>query len=311
MSIESFLKLFDDHASIKKIDYRNIIDELTSFESILHKQLQDFEHTEHHTALMNELNDIKTILQNSKLKELHQYFDQIIKRREGNYLKKGYQAYENEFIHDSWDYILDNYKNQLMTADTLSKIYGSIGSNVNWKYPGLELSPGDGVFTKKLVALDPLYIIDKHPEILEHVTLQFNEAYQRRLRSYTLKYEADFNKLPQEQFGMIFSWGFFEQMPLDIIKDYLKAFYGLLRPGGVVLMSYNNCEFKPSLKLTSTYSRAYNTESFMQSLIHGLGFNDIESTNLYPNYSLLKFKKPGELTSQRSGQTMGEIKNII
>ncbi len=76
-------------------------------------------------------------------------------------------------------------------------------------------------------------------------------------------------------------------------------------------MSYNNCEFKPSLKLTTTKTRAYNTETYMRSLIYGLGFDDIRSTDLDPNYSILEFKKPGEIKSQRASQTLGEIKSKI
>ena len=310
MSTESFLKLFKHYDSISNIDYTSILSKLNSFESLINDQTLDFENTDYHNHVLDEFRNIREIINNSKLKELNGYFNEIIKRREGNYIKKGYELYENEFRHDSYIDILNAYSQQHIPSETEQYIIGVLGKYTKWQTAGLELSPGHGRFTNKLITCDPLYIVDKHQEILKHVTKQFNEAYRRRLRVYNMKAEANFSMLPESQFGLIFSWGFFEKLPLDIIKDYLKAFYNLLKPGGVCVLSYNNCIFKPSLHLTATNSRAYNTETFMSSIIYGSGFDNITSTNLSPNYSLIEFKKPGEITSCRASQTLGVIKNV-
>jgi hypothetical protein len=39
---------------------------------------------------------------------------------------------------------------------------GRVDNYTDWKYPGLQLNPGLGDVTEKLVDLDPLYLADEH-----------------------------------------------------------------------------------------------------------------------------------------------------
>ncbi len=294
----------------EEIVYDDILGELGFFESLMNEQKDDFKNTEYHQAVLDEINAVKEILTNSKTGALREYFKEVVHRREQNFLKRGYDLRE-EFKHDSAEDILSQYKQQNIPEPTYQTVVGKIGKHTKWQAPALELSPGQGKFTHALCANDPLYVVDKHPEILEYVRGKFSKAYQRRLRVYEMKIPGDLSMLPYDQFGMIFSWGFFEKLPMDDIKMYLREFYRLLRPGGVGMLSYNNCQYKPSLQLTSTNTRAYNTIEYMTNLVRSLGFDNITSTNLEPNFTLLEFSKPGEFSSQRGSQTLGEIKEKL
>lgn len=307
MSTKSFLKLLHFNDRIQDIDYKKINTEINYFREILEKQIPSFSNKDNHNKLLQEFIKIQDLIENTELKNLKKYFNEIIKKREGYYLKKSYELYENNFINYTWKEVLQTYK-QRIPEETKKAVIGKIGKYSRWEAAGLELSPGRGDFTDQLIALDPLYIADKHEEILKKIKDKFNESYQKKLRSYV--YVDTLDKLPQEQFGLIFSWGYFERVPLDIIKTYLKMFYNLLKPGGAVLLSYNNCMYKRSLDITSMGARAYNTKEYMETLVYSMGFNEIQSTDLEPNYTLLEFKKPGIFASQRAGQSILYKKQI-
>jgi hypothetical protein len=46
-------------------------------------------------------------------------------------------------------------------------------------------------------------------------------------------------------------------------------------------------------------------------MAESLGYETVFSYNCEPAYSIIEFKKPGELRSIKVGQTVGEIKQIV
>ena len=79
---------------------------------------------------------------------------------------------------------------------------------VDWRYPGLEIGCRDGHWTKYMVGCDPLYVVDVFQEFLDSTKAGYPEEYQQRLRSYLIK-DHNLSALPQDQFGFVFSWNYF------------------------------------------------------------------------------------------------------
>jgi len=133
-----------------------------------------------------------------------------------------------------------------MHDSTRSEVLVKSRSYTDWRYPVLEIGPGDGTWTEHLIAGDPLYIVDLHQEFLDNTLNKFNPVYRNRGRSYIVGAhgiaDTDFSLLPQGQFGFIFSWNVFNYYPLEYTKLMLTQCMGLLRPGGVMMFSYNNCD---------------------------------------------------------------------
>lgn len=178
----------------------------------------------------------------------------------------------------------------------------------NWQYPALEIGCGDGEWTTFLVASDPLYIADFFPEFLDSAVQQFEPVYQSRVRKYLIKDFYKIKDLPTNQFGLIFSYNFFNYLSLDTIKQYLLQCSEWLRPGGTVIFTYNNADLPAAAAYAETYFMTYVPKSILIPMAESIGFETIFSFDLDPAFSCIEFKKPGTLHSIKTGQTLGEIK---
>lgn len=305
---DEYFKLVTDYDEFKKIDYNGLIDQISTYSSVV----QNFKYPQDAaTTVHNDFINSRDAIILENLKKLEKSFQEEIRKYEVEFIQNSYKYYDDEVKHDNFQDIQEYYNSIHMTSDVKEIIEGKIGAMTTWKAPGLEISPGINHFTNVLVALDPLYIVDKHRKALKKTESIFNPEYRRRLRTYQMLGDGNFDNLPQGQFGLIFSFGFFERLPLDVIKLYLKGFHDLLRPGGRVLLTYNNCLLKSSLDMTIfRYYRLFNTEHYMKPLVYGHGFDDIVTEDISANISTIEFKKPGEFSSQRHGQTLGKIQKI-
>jgi len=181
-----------------------------------------------------------------------------------------------------------------------------IGQYTDWRYPGLEIGPGDGYWTPNLVACDPLYLVDYNEEFLESAKSQFSAKYQNRLRCY-INHGSGLHMLPQNQFGFVFSWNTFNYFSVLQIRDYLQEIHKVLRPGGACMLSYNNAELPEQCRRAEDHLMSYMPKSTMMGLLTENDFIDIKTEDTDTTISWVEFRKPGILESNRTGQTLGKI----
>ena len=196
-----------------------------------------------------------------------------------------------------------------------------------------------------MVGCDPLYLTshfvstlwelapdmgqDKHDSLSEHLeTFEAREiynlkemitdyplVYQRRLRLYSIK-DRDFRILPREQFGFILCWDNFDYLTYDIIKQYVQEVFKMLRPGGVFMFSYTNCELIESADKVDSWNASCCFSSWLSELFLEIGyeliaFYDERIEGEKPSYiSWTEIRKPGELKTIKYHQSMGEIRDI-
>lgn len=181
------------------------------------------------------------------------------------------------------------------------------------RHPSLEIGPGDGQWTPLMVAADPLYLVDIHPEFIESTKRQFTEAYQRRLRTYLNDWDGypgwDLSFLPQNQFEFVFAWNVFDFYQLDFIEKYLDSIFNVLAPGGSALFSFNNCDFPANAKFAETGFKAWATEKSIVNLCKRKGFEITFIKTIDIEWSYIEIKKPGILKSVKTTQALGEIRN--
>jgi len=240
------------------------------------------------------------------------YIQTCINQVEDEYYNRSEQIYLDS-LQDDAKYILNRRKESLTFADDENKKFflSRLAMYHNWKYPALEIRPAHGEVTDFLKGCDPLYLLDTDENLFSEVKKKWNNVYQRRLRYYTFQENRNqpMHELPDNQFGLICSVDYYNFKPIAIIKKHLTEFYKKLRPGGVAIFTYNNCDLPYAVRNVENNFCCYTPENQVIKFATEAGFEIIKSINRLENISWLEIRKPGEITSIRGGQTLGEIRH--
>ena len=253
---------------------------------------------------------------------LKQYEQKLTHLRQG--VQSLLEQYEHKYFADS----TDNYQ-QGMRLDTPTQILARTSSiepdshmllesrlktHANWQFPGMLIRPAHNHWIESLVALDPMYLVDTHADLFDPVISQFTPEYQRRLRYYVIKeYTSDriFWNLPEEQFGVVCAFNYFNFKPWEIIKQYLDEVFVLLRPGGSFLFSFNDCDNWRAVGLVEHHYCCYTPGRLLRKHVFDLGYEITNDYQTQTGPSWMEIRKPGVLDSIRGGQTLAGIFNKI
>lgn len=239
---------------------------------------------------------------------LKQHLMQEIVQREQEYLSKSLYLYREEFKFNNADVILG----RRMGIDSDDDLYlrTQLRNLTDWRMPGMIIRPGHETYIEDMVPLDPLYVVDHDRELMRPAIEKFTPEYQRRLREYVIDDWADgpiLGKLPNNQFGAIFAYHYFNHKPMPIICKFLEEFYQKLRPGGSVLMTYNNCDLAHGVIRAEHTWMLYTPRRLIEQHAAGVGFELVAAHDGKGDVSWLQLKKPGDLASIRGGQTLAKI----
>jgi len=257
---------------------------------------------------------------NDNALRLRDIIKDTIKEDEQQYFEDSYTIY-NQGKNDTPDFILDrtsrvgehyydkendlSVRKEYRIADTLKK---RISLYSSWKYSGMHIRPGRNKITEHIVALDPLYIVDEHMDLLKPTMEDVSAEYRNRLRFKTIhdSNEIIYKEFPQSQLGFILITDFFNYKPLEIIKKHLSEMWGLLKPGGVILFTYNNCELPHAIKNVEKKLSSYIPKRYLLPFLESIGY-DILYTDDKDNISWVEIQKPGNVISLRGGQSIAKI----
>lgn len=221
-------------------------------------------------------------------------------------MSESYNVYDNrkfrvykEIDNKEWDEELQNI------------ILGQIKKYINFQYPGLEITPRSKIWTKNITGMDPLFIASKDLDVVDKVTSQFVPVYKRRIRVYHYE-DTDFSLLPQNTFGFIFSWSYFEHLPYDIIDKYLANVYDLLLPGGTMLLSYADCLLEKTAKQFNNNNYCYMTKELLEGVANKNGLDLIEDHCYQFRNSWALLRKAGELPKGiKEVPSLGYVKRVL
>jgi SAM-dependent methyltransferase len=290
--IESLLQHVETDLAVQKIDFENIKQQVTNNKQIV-------------------LDTLKII--DSDLQKFKNELTKFVKDIEQPYYSKSVSMYQ-EGLNDTADYILDRYsfKKLLYETETFDFFCNRVKAHTSWQWPAMEIRPALGEITQSLTACDPLYLVDLDTELFKVVKTKWTPEYQSRLRYYTIK-EQDrklFHQLPQAQFGLIVAVDFFNFRPVDLIEKYLSEMFMLLRPGGMAIFTYNNCDYPIGVDNFENSYYCYTPGRQIREISTKIGFKIASSFDLENNVSWLELAKPGTRSSLRGGQTLGKVENI-
>jgi hypothetical protein len=261
-------------------------------------------------VLASNYDDVKLLLDSYKenLKKLRADVFDLITQQEPKYFADSQDLYQT-MRHDKPEYILQ--RTAIINPDTLLFLRKKLqGSHCDWRYPGMIIRPAHSPWVEDLVALDPLYLVDTHADLLTPVVSKFTPEYQRRLRRYVIDEYSDvpaFWNLPQRQFGFVYSMGYFNFKPWEIIKQYLSEIFELLRDGGTFLFSFNDCDQWRAVGSAEHYFCCYTPGRLIREHAVSLGYeiefdHDVDSVVTW-----LSLRRPGTIASIRGGQALAMI----
>jgi len=234
--------------------------------------------------------------------------DAKIKLIEKPYFRASYELYKNEMSRDTVEHILD--RRTSISTETEELIHSRVKYYGDWRYPGMLLRPGRHDIISHMVSYDPLYILDNNQELLDPAISRFPEQYQKRLCMYHLNEDnknfiAD---IPDNQFGVCVAYDFFNFKPMEVLKKYLSEIYVKLKPGGVLAMTFNDCDHVAAMILVENYFGCYTPGRLVIDTAEDIGFElTYEWHKNGEPVTWLELKKPGQLTSLRGGQTLAKI----
>lgn len=231
----------------------------------------------------------------------------IIQQMELKQFKRNERWYFEEATTMSNDQIINQNRLRIDEANhTLLRSH--LKNCTDWRLPGMIIRPAQELFIEDLVPMDPLYLVDHNLELLQSAISLFTPEYQRRLRQYAVNDYQDENplcQLPDNQFGLVFVWNYFQFKPLSVVHRYLKDIYKKLRPGGICIFTYNECDREYGVQLAEQNFMCYTPGRLIRKYAEFLGFEIM--TNHHGPVTWLEIKKPGEIESLRGGQALAKI----
>lgn len=303
------------------VSYRNHLRNLHTRPAVI-DALRDLGNVEHFVAshevqidnrskeLHDNLQDIETRINNfhRTLEHLGDQVDNAIRKQEPDYYRESLCRYEEEMCFETTEYIL----NRRLAADpeTLDQLETNLRNYTDWRLPGLIIRPGRDNFIEHMVPLDPLYLVDHDMDLLTPSIKNFTPEYQQRLRPYVVKEtpaQPFLNELPTNQFGLIFAYNFFNFKPIEIIQRYLEEGLTKLRPGGVFMFTFNDCDFETGVGSAEHAFQCYTPGSAIKNIADNLGYEFVYEYKKNLPVSWLEFKKPGIIKTNRGGQSLSKV----
>jgi SAM-dependent methyltransferase len=278
---------------------------------------------QHNEIQIDDQTDTLISIQQDLEESLKQYEQTLTRLKQGVQLL--IEQYEHKYFADS----TDNYQ-QGMRRDTSAQILARIPNidshsgillesrsktHANWQFPGMIIRPAHNLWIEGLVALDPMYLVDTHSDLFAPVNTLFTPEYRRRLRYYVIEeYTSDriFWNLPQEQFGVVYAFNYFNFKPWEVVKQYLDEVFVLLRPGGSFLFDFNDCDNWRAVGLTEHHYCCYTPGRLLRKHVLDLGYEIVNDHQTQTGPSWIEIRKPGILDSIRGAQALASIfKKIV
>ena len=236
------------------------------------------------------------------------HINNLIRQLEQQYLVASLHWFQHEMCFETNEYRLA--RTMPIAPEDHELLMGRIYRWTDWHVPGIIFGPKTEPHIDALVSLDPLYLIDQHADLMTPAVNRFNPQYQRRLRTYTVTEQLgqDFlSQLPDEQFGFVFAYNYFNFKPMEVIAQYLRELYQKMRPGSSLFMTFNDCDQPHGVRLCERHYACYTPRGMIKQEAQRLGFVINHEHLGEMDVAWIEFGKPGCLRSLRGGQTLAQV----
>jgi len=310
-------ELFNHSSSVLKesadVDIKKIINFIQTETCVPDKFVNNLQ--EKHKNIQETFDNFESILTASK-----EHVQQSIKDIEPQWFEESRQRYDNyktSRITQMRDIVAKNIfiEQTLNTASSLSDnkkqlIHLRIGGYSDWRYSAMIIRPGLESFIDNMVANDPLYLVDEYPELLSPFMKKFSTIYQNRLRPYTIDESSDnalLEKLPKNQFRLCLAFNYFDRKPIEVIARYLEEIFEKLHPGGILGMTFTDCDRRSGIILVEKFAAFYTPGNAILSIAQNIGYKEVFRWSDDGPTTWIELQRPGTTGSIRGGQSIAKI----
>ncbi len=281
------------------------LEKITHLIQTQHIKLQDFEQT-----IANQYQNIRNNIEQfeQQLDDLKLDLKKQIEIAEKPWFLESYRLYEKEMRRETPEYILN--RRIELDDETQMMLRSRIQNHANWQQPGLIVRPGRENFIDDMVSFDPLYLVDQYHDLLKPSMDRYPDEYQKRLRTYVIRESINrdmLDKIPNNQFALCLTYNYLNFRPFEFIKKFLEELYQKLKPGGTLIMTFNDCDRYKAVLLVEQHYACYTPGALLQDLAHRIGYETVFKWDNGGPETWIELKKPGTLTSLRGGQTLAKI----
>lgn len=142
----------------------------------------------------------------------------------------------------------------------------------SWTDTGLIIRPGPDALVESMSSMGTLYLWDHCASLLEPALARFPEHHRDKYRGYHGTDARSLQQLPPQQMRLILAQNFFNFMPMENIDQYLPELVPLLRPGGVLLFTFNDCDHEINVDYCERRWQCYQPGHVIRTMLeqHGL-----------------------------------------
>jgi SAM-dependent methyltransferase len=281
--LDGFVHMIKEHS----MRFAEHLGDLDANLSSVHRSLAQFDHS---------MTDVQNLLR------------QTVIQRETELLAQNENFWQHEMRLETNEHVLN--RQLISNSECYDILTSRCRSLSDWRWPGLVFRPAQQELIKDLVALDPLYLVDHNLELLEPCVAQFHPVYQRRLRCYAVNDWQNgtiLHHFPDNQFGFVLAYNYFNFKPLKLIQQYLDELITKLRPGGTLIMTYNNCDWAHNVALAEKNFMCYTPGRLIVAHAQNIGFEIAEQHHDHADLHWISLRRPGKLTSIRAAQVLAKI----
>ena len=258
---------------------------------------------------IEELEEAVSVLQED-FKYYRSQVDDIIKARQQEYIKRSENMYIGEELPNARE--MARKRTLIMDDENTERFFDRITQLSNWRYPGMIMNPQEQQIIDDMASSDPLYLVDMNESTLVGIREKMNNVYRHRVRPYVIdrfiprrKYFGD---LPTNQFGLIVVWNTLNNFPLSMCEQVLKQLLELLRPGGTLLFTYNDCDNAYNIRTFEQNFRQFTPGSILSRTAQELGYDVRFRTRSIHGW--MELRKPGKLETIRGGQSLASVISV-
>jgi hypothetical protein len=262
------------------------------------------------TELDDRLTSVKQSISqfDQSLQTLKQQLRNEVDRLSPEYYAESRKRYEQEMCFETVEHLIN--RKLTIGFDDHERLRNKIKLYTDWRLPGMVIGARRETFIEDMVPMDPLYLVDHDRELINVAMSPFTQEYQRRLRPYVINDWKDteiFTALPSNQFGLVFAYNYFNWKPIEMIEKFLTEIYQMLRPGGALIFTYNECDNWYGVGAVENAWMCYTPGSRIQTIARNLGYKIIDRCTGDGDIAWFEMRKPGEIHSLRGGQVLAKI----